>query len=193
MKAWVGSGLPFCVGPPRRRFLWPRPNSWKTRRSLVCVWPRLTRTLIPGGGPCKQQCRDTGEEVVCSCFVGYQLLPDGVSCEGKRHLPGRQQDSRSLPAEALPLLALQAGPAFRNSGPHSWMENSLGLAVWHSLEFAARWLPATALIQENINTALGKSLESDRALNPGSAEWPWAHPSGSLSPSSMRGGDGGGP
>uniref|UniRef100_A0A671ENR5 Fibulin-1 n=1 Tax=Rhinolophus ferrumequinum TaxID=59479 RepID=A0A671ENR5_RHIFE len=34
-----------------------------------------------GGGPCKQQCRDSGEEVVCSCFVGYQLLPDGVSCE----------------------------------------------------------------------------------------------------------------
>ncbi|KAM5289060.1 fibulin-1 isoform 2-T2 [Ctenodactylus gundi] len=34
-----------------------------------------------GGGPCKQQCRDTGDEVVCSCFVGYQLLPDGVSCE----------------------------------------------------------------------------------------------------------------
>uniref|UniRef100_A0A8D0STP1 Fibulin-1 n=1 Tax=Sus scrofa TaxID=9823 RepID=A0A8D0STP1_PIG len=34
-----------------------------------------------GGGPCKQQCRDTGQEVVCSCFVGYQLLPDGVSCE----------------------------------------------------------------------------------------------------------------
>ncbi|XP_004700279.2 fibulin-1 isoform X2 [Echinops telfairi] len=34
-----------------------------------------------GGGPCKQQCRDSGDEVVCSCFVGYQLLPDGVSCE----------------------------------------------------------------------------------------------------------------
>ncbi|XP_042523280.1 fibulin-1 [Dipodomys spectabilis] len=34
-----------------------------------------------GGGPCKQQCRDTGDEVVCSCFVGYQLLADGVSCE----------------------------------------------------------------------------------------------------------------
>ncbi|XP_063099918.1 fibulin-1 isoform X1 [Cavia porcellus] len=34
-----------------------------------------------GGGPCKQQCRDTGDEVVCSCFVGYQLMPDGVSCE----------------------------------------------------------------------------------------------------------------
>ncbi|XP_044535213.1 fibulin-1 [Gracilinanus agilis] len=34
-----------------------------------------------GGGPCTQQCRDTGSAVVCSCFVGYQLLPDGVSCE----------------------------------------------------------------------------------------------------------------
>ncbi|XP_001378488.1 fibulin-1 isoform X2 [Monodelphis domestica] len=34
-----------------------------------------------GGGPCTQQCRDTGSTVVCSCFVGYQLLPDGVSCE----------------------------------------------------------------------------------------------------------------
>ncbi|XP_053517700.1 fibulin-1 isoform X2 [Artibeus jamaicensis] len=34
-----------------------------------------------GGGPCKQQCRDTGKEVICSCFVGYQLMPDGFSCE----------------------------------------------------------------------------------------------------------------
>ncbi|XP_074128264.1 fibulin-1 isoform X2 [Sminthopsis crassicaudata] len=34
-----------------------------------------------GGGPCTQQCRDTGSTVVCSCFVGYQLLSDGVSCE----------------------------------------------------------------------------------------------------------------
>uniref|UniRef100_A0A8C9J638 Fibulin-1 n=1 Tax=Panthera tigris altaica TaxID=74533 RepID=A0A8C9J638_PANTA len=34
-----------------------------------------------GGGPCKQQCRDTGEGVVCSCFVGYQLPADSVSCE----------------------------------------------------------------------------------------------------------------
>ncbi|XP_054998081.1 fibulin-1 isoform X1 [Sorex araneus] len=34
-----------------------------------------------GGGPCRQQCRDTGTDVVCSCFVGYQLQADGVSCE----------------------------------------------------------------------------------------------------------------
>ena len=44
------------------------------RRSPVRRAP-LTLALIPGGGPCKQQ---------CSCFVGYQLLPDGVSCEGSR-------------------------------------------------------------------------------------------------------------
>lgn len=52
-----------------------------------CAEPLLTFALVPGGGPCKQQCRDTGEEVVCSCFVGYQLLPDGVSCEGKCPAP----------------------------------------------------------------------------------------------------------
>uniref|UniRef100_A0A8D0LCE3 Fibulin-1 n=1 Tax=Sphenodon punctatus TaxID=8508 RepID=A0A8D0LCE3_SPHPU len=34
-----------------------------------------------GGGPCAQQCRDTGSSYVCSCFVGYQLEPDGVTCE----------------------------------------------------------------------------------------------------------------
>ncbi|XP_069823959.1 fibulin-1 isoform X1 [Dendropsophus ebraccatus] len=34
-----------------------------------------------GGGPCTQQCRDTGSSVVCSCYAGYQLQPDGVSCE----------------------------------------------------------------------------------------------------------------
>uniref|UniRef100_A0A663EJK9 Fibulin-1 n=1 Tax=Aquila chrysaetos chrysaetos TaxID=223781 RepID=A0A663EJK9_AQUCH len=34
-----------------------------------------------GGGPCSQQCRDTGSSYVCSCFVGYQLQPDGVNCE----------------------------------------------------------------------------------------------------------------
>lgn len=42
----------------------------------------LPWALVAGGGPCKQQCRDTGDEVICSCFVGYQLQSDGVSCEG---------------------------------------------------------------------------------------------------------------
>ncbi|MEE6477615.1 hypothetical protein FKM82_011571 [Ascaphus truei] len=34
-----------------------------------------------GGGPCNQRCSDTGTSVVCSCYSGYQLQPDGVSCE----------------------------------------------------------------------------------------------------------------
>ncbi|XP_031754337.1 fibulin-1 isoform X3 [Xenopus tropicalis] len=34
-----------------------------------------------GGGPCTQQCSDTGVSVVCSCYSGFQLQPDGVSCE----------------------------------------------------------------------------------------------------------------
>ncbi|XP_072256375.1 fibulin-1 isoform X2 [Pyxicephalus adspersus] len=34
-----------------------------------------------GGGPCNHQCRDTGTSVVCSCYAGYQLQPDGVTCE----------------------------------------------------------------------------------------------------------------
>uniref|UniRef100_A0A8C5PJH2 Fibulin-1 n=1 Tax=Leptobrachium leishanense TaxID=445787 RepID=A0A8C5PJH2_9ANUR len=34
-----------------------------------------------GGGPCTQQCRDTGSAVVCSCYSGYKLQPDGVTCE----------------------------------------------------------------------------------------------------------------
>ncbi|XP_075066447.1 fibulin-1 isoform X2 [Mixophyes fleayi] len=34
-----------------------------------------------GGGPCTQQCRDTGSSVVCSCYAGYQLQPDGFTCE----------------------------------------------------------------------------------------------------------------
>ncbi|XP_028584475.1 fibulin-1 isoform X2 [Podarcis muralis] len=34
-----------------------------------------------GGGPCTQQCRDSGSSVLCSCFMGYQLQPDGFTCE----------------------------------------------------------------------------------------------------------------
>ncbi|XP_070611365.1 fibulin-1 isoform X2 [Erythrolamprus reginae] len=34
-----------------------------------------------GGGPCTQQCRDSGTSVLCSCFMGYQLQPDGFTCE----------------------------------------------------------------------------------------------------------------
>uniref|UniRef100_A0A8C5S8T6 Fibulin-1 n=1 Tax=Laticauda laticaudata TaxID=8630 RepID=A0A8C5S8T6_LATLA len=36
---------------------------------------------VLGGGPCTQQCRDTGTSVLCSCFMGYQLQSDGFTCE----------------------------------------------------------------------------------------------------------------
>ncbi|XP_069484291.1 fibulin-1 isoform X2 [Ambystoma mexicanum] len=34
-----------------------------------------------GGGPCKQQCRNTGSGYACSCFFGYELQADNISCE----------------------------------------------------------------------------------------------------------------
>ncbi|XP_077325480.1 fibulin-1 isoform X1 [Lithobates pipiens] len=34
-----------------------------------------------GGGPCDHQCRDTGSSVVCSCYAGYELQPDGFKCD----------------------------------------------------------------------------------------------------------------
>ncbi|KAK2121792.1 hypothetical protein P7K49_003178 [Saguinus oedipus] len=58
---------------------------WSPRHSPVTIgdihWSHKEMFAKLRGGPCKQQCRDTGDEVVCSCFVGYQLLSDGVSCE----------------------------------------------------------------------------------------------------------------
>uniref|UniRef100_UPI00398EB66C fibulin-1 isoform X2 n=1 Tax=Pristiophorus japonicus TaxID=55135 RepID=UPI00398EB66C len=34
-----------------------------------------------GGGPCKHRCTDTGTSVNCSCYVGYKLKNDNVTCE----------------------------------------------------------------------------------------------------------------
>ncbi|XP_067855836.1 fibulin-1 isoform X2 [Heptranchias perlo] len=34
-----------------------------------------------GGGPCHQQCTDTGTSVNCSCYVGYKLKDDNITCE----------------------------------------------------------------------------------------------------------------
>ncbi|XP_058046084.1 fibulin-1 isoform X3 [Ahaetulla prasina] len=44
-----------------------------------------------GGGPCTQQCRDTGTSVLCSCFMGYQLQPDGFTCEDVDECSGSPQ------------------------------------------------------------------------------------------------------
>ncbi|XP_078728583.1 fibulin-2-like [Lampetra fluviatilis] len=34
-----------------------------------------------GGGPCSQQCHDTGLAAVCSCFAGHELKEDGHTCQ----------------------------------------------------------------------------------------------------------------
>ncbi|XP_072340671.1 fibulin-1 isoform X3 [Scyliorhinus torazame] len=34
-----------------------------------------------GGGPCQHQCTDTGTSVRCSCYPGYKLMEDKITCE----------------------------------------------------------------------------------------------------------------
>lgn len=34
-------------------------------------------------GPCKQVCSVIGDTAMCSCFPGYAIMADGVSCEGE--------------------------------------------------------------------------------------------------------------
>lgn len=36
-------------------------------------------------GPCKQVCSLVGDSAMCSCFPGYAIMADGVSCEGEHH------------------------------------------------------------------------------------------------------------
>lgn len=46
--------------------------------------------LSPDNGPCKQVCNLVGDTAMCSCFPGYAIMADGVSCEGGcpgGHLP----------------------------------------------------------------------------------------------------------
>lgn len=41
--------------------------------------------FLPDNGPCKQVCRVIGDTAMCSCFPGYAIMADGVSCEGEYH------------------------------------------------------------------------------------------------------------
>uniref|UniRef100_S4R720 Fibulin-1 n=1 Tax=Petromyzon marinus TaxID=7757 RepID=S4R720_PETMA len=79
-------------GEPRRRECRP----WHTakcanRRSTASRLTLLTMnncSSIKGGGPCSQQCHDTGLAPVCSCFAGHELKEDGHTCQGTPHCPG---------------------------------------------------------------------------------------------------------
>lgn len=40
-------------------------------------------TFSSDNGPCRQVCRVVGDTAMCSCFPGYAIMADGVSCEGE--------------------------------------------------------------------------------------------------------------
>ena len=48
-------------------------------------WKR--QGLLADNGPCKQVCRVVGDTAMCSCFPGYAIMADGVSCEGESPPP----------------------------------------------------------------------------------------------------------
>ncbi|XP_035874209.1 fibulin-2 isoform X5 [Phyllostomus discolor] len=43
--------------------------------------PRPQPNTCKDNGPCKQVCRIIGDTAMCSCFPGYAIMADGVSCE----------------------------------------------------------------------------------------------------------------
>ncbi|XP_036893389.1 fibulin-2 isoform X3 [Sturnira hondurensis] len=43
--------------------------------------PRPQPNTCKDNGPCKQVCRVIGDTAMCSCFPGYAIMADGVSCE----------------------------------------------------------------------------------------------------------------
>ncbi|XP_066203303.1 fibulin-2-like isoform X1 [Saccopteryx leptura] len=45
--------------------------------------PRPQPNTCGEDGPCKQVCRMVGDTAMCSCFPGYAIMADGVSCEDR--------------------------------------------------------------------------------------------------------------
>ncbi|KAM7132535.1 fibulin-2 isoform 3-T3 [Molossus nigricans] len=43
--------------------------------------PRPQPNTCKDNGPCRQLCRMVGDNAMCSCFPGYAIMADGVSCE----------------------------------------------------------------------------------------------------------------
>lgn len=36
--------------------------------------------------PCEHECKDTGVSIQCSCYGGFELAKDKVSCNGNRRI-----------------------------------------------------------------------------------------------------------
>lgn len=81
--------------------IWPvQGSAWKEKYSkscpcFFCLKPEICHlwccifhltflVFNPGNSPCQQQCTSVGGRPHCSCFPGFSLMTDGVSCMGEQ-------------------------------------------------------------------------------------------------------------
>ncbi|XP_045707696.1 fibulin-2 isoform X1 [Phyllostomus hastatus] len=57
-----------------------RPESSQVPPNTILL-PRPQPNTCKDDGPCKQVCRIIGDTAMCSCFPGYAIMADGLSCE----------------------------------------------------------------------------------------------------------------
>ncbi|XP_058144921.1 fibulin-2 isoform X2 [Dasypus novemcinctus] len=60
----------------------PRPETPQAAPNTILL-PLPQPSTCKDNGPCKQVCRVVGDTAVCSCFPGYAIMADGVSCEDR--------------------------------------------------------------------------------------------------------------
>ncbi|XP_057626025.1 fibulin-2 isoform X2 [Chionomys nivalis] len=58
----------------------PRPESAQVSPNTIPL-PVPQPNTCKDNGPCRQVCRVVGGTAMCSCFPGYAIMADGVSCE----------------------------------------------------------------------------------------------------------------
>ncbi|XP_006901430.1 PREDICTED: fibulin-2 isoform X2 [Elephantulus edwardii] len=58
----------------------PRPQSSPVAPNTIPL-PLPQPNTCKNNGPCKQVCNMVGDRAMCSCFPGYAIMADGVSCE----------------------------------------------------------------------------------------------------------------
>ncbi|KAM6216074.1 fibulin-2 isoform 2-T2 [Rhynchocyon petersi] len=58
----------------------PRPQSSPVAPNTIPL-PLPQPNTCKDNGPCKQVCSMVGDTAMCSCFPGYAIMADGVSCE----------------------------------------------------------------------------------------------------------------
>lgn len=63
-------------------FLAPGPSAC-VLEPVMSWWSLTSCGFLPDHGPCKQVCSVIGDTAMCSCFPGYAIMADGVSCEGE--------------------------------------------------------------------------------------------------------------